>query len=96
MMDKILSDLPLSPGDEVSVLVNGLGATPKEELYIVYRKIAQILKQKQVSVFHVYVGEFATSMEMVGFSISLCKLDAELKNLLSFAAKTPFFEQAAL
>jgi dihydroxyacetone kinase-like protein len=96
MMDKILSDLPLSPGDEVSVLVNGLGATPKEELYIVYRKIAQILKQKQVSVFHVYVGEFATSMEMVGFSISLCKLDAELKNLLSIAAKTPFFEQAVL
>lgn len=96
MMNNILADMQLGQGDEVSVLVNGLGATPKEELYILYRRISQILKQKQISVFHVYVGEFATSMEMVGFSISLCKLDAELKALLSLPAKTPFFEQTAL
>ncbi|MBN2860649.1 MAG: dihydroxyacetone kinase subunit DhaK, partial [Sphaerochaetaceae bacterium] len=93
MMNTILSDLCPSSGDEVAVLVNGLGATAKEELYIVYRRISQILKEKQLSVFHVYVGEFATSMEMAGFSISLIKLDDELKELLSKPAHSPFFEQ---
>ena len=54
------------------------------------------MKEKAISVFHVYVGEFATSMEMAGFSISLLKLDDELKQLLAKPAQTPFFEQAAL
>jgi len=93
MMQTVLSDLSPSSGDEVAVLVNGLGATAKEELYIIYRRISQILKEKKLSVFHVYVGEFATSMEMAGFSISLMKLDEELKELLSKPAYTPFFEQ---
>jgi phosphoenolpyruvate---glycerone phosphotransferase subunit DhaK len=96
MMTAILEDQPFSEGDEVSVLLNGLGATPKDELYIVYRKIDQILKAKGISVFKVYVGEFATSMEMAGFSISLLKLDTELKQLLSKPANTPFFEQIQL
>lgn len=96
IMKKILTDLDPIAGDEVSVLVNGLGGTPMEELYIIYRRIAQILKERNVSVFHVYCGEFATSMEMIGFSISLCKLDDELKSLLATAAYTPFFEQAVL
>jgi dihydroxyacetone kinase-like protein len=94
MMERILADMQLNAKDEVAVLVNGLGATAKEELYIVYRRIAQTLKEQGISVFHVYVGEFATSMEMVGFSISLCKVDEELKDLLSQRARTPFFEQA--
>ncbi len=96
MMSMILADLTPVSGDEVSVLVNGLGATPKEELYIVYRKIAQILGDKGIKVFHVNVGEFATSMEMAGFSISLLKLDDELKELISKPAYTPFFEQRQL
>ncbi len=96
MMATILADAPLSSGEEVSVLINGLGATPKEELYIIYRRVAQILASKDVKVFHAYVGEFATSMEMTGFSISLCRLDAELKRLLAKSARTPFFEQAQL
>lgn len=96
MLPPILEDLPYTSGDEVAVLVNGLGATPKEEMYIIYRRIHQLLKEKGVSVFHVYVGEFATSMEMAGFSISLLKLDDELKQLLSKPASTPFFEQAQL
>ena len=90
------TDLPYENGDEVSVLINGLGATPKEELYIMYRRVAQILKEKGISVFKVYVGEFATSMEMAGASISLLKLDDELKTLLSKPAHTPFFEQKQL
>jgi dihydroxyacetone kinase-like protein len=96
MMSAILEDLPFKKADEVAVLINGLGATPKEEMYIVYRRIDKILKQKGISVLHVYVGEFATSMEMAGFSISLLRLDGELKQLLARPARTPFFEQAQL
>jgi len=96
MMSAILEDLPFKKDDEVAVLINGLGATPKEELYIAYHRIDQILKKCDISVFHVYVGEFATSMEMAGFSISLLKLDDEMKQLLAKPARTPFFEQAQL
>ncbi|KGM42583.1 Putative dihydroxyacetone kinase, dihydroxyacetone binding subunit [Olavius algarvensis spirochete endosymbiont] len=96
MLDKLLPDLPYISGDEVSVLVNGLGATPKEELYVAYRKVAEILRRKGISVFKVYVGEFATSLEMAGFSISVFKLDDELKSLLAAPARTPFFEQFQL
>jgi dihydroxyacetone kinase-like protein len=96
MMSAILEDLPFKKDDQVAVLINGLGATPKEEMYIAYRRIDQILKECGISVFHVYVGEFATSMEMAGFSISLLKLDDEMKQLLAKPARTPFFEQAQL
>ena len=96
IMEKILSDLPFNSGDEISVLINGLGATPKEELYIIYRKVFQILNSKDISAFHPYIGEFATSLEMSGMSISLLKLDDELKYFLSKPAKTPFFEQSQL
>lgn len=93
MMDAILPDLPYEKGDEVAVLVNGLGGTPLEEQYVVYRQIDKILKEKGIAVYHSYVGEYATSMEMAGFSISLLKLDAELKELLAAPADTPFFKQ---
>ena len=96
MMDAILVDLPYQKGDEVAVLMNGLGATPKEELYIMYRKVNEILKSKGIGVYHVYVGEFATSMEMAGASVSLLKLDSELKKYLSRPAYSPFFEQRQL
>ena len=96
MMAPVLGDLPFAAGSEVAVLVNGLGATPKEELYLIYRKVGLILKDKKISVFRVYVGEFATSLEMAGASISLLKLDDELKRLLSKPARTPFFEQVQL
>ena len=96
MMTPVLNDLPFAGGSEVAVLINGLGATPKEELYLIYRKVGLILKEKKISVFQVYVGEFATSLEMAGASISLLKLDSELKKLLSMPARTPFFEQVQL
>ncbi len=96
IMKSILEDLPYRSGDEVSVLVNGLGATPMEELYVVYRKVAQILKAEGIKIYHPYLGEFATSMEMAGMSISLLRLDDELKKLLQKPARTPFFEQIQL
>ncbi|MBC7715699.1 MAG: dihydroxyacetone kinase subunit DhaK [Pseudorhodobacter sp.] len=86
----------LARGDEVAVLVNGLGATPKEELYIMFRKVAAVLAERGISVFHTYVGEFATSMEMAGASISLLYLDDELKRLIAAPAASPFFVQNQL
>ena len=96
MLPAILKDLPFQRGDEVSVLMNGLGATPKEELYVMYRKVNEMLNAEGINVYHAYLGEFATSMEMAGASISLLKLDDELKRLLAKPANTPFFEQAQL
>jgi phosphoenolpyruvate---glycerone phosphotransferase subunit DhaK len=96
MADKILVDLPYVKGDEVSILLNGLGGTPKEELYIMARKLYEILKEKGITVFHSYLGEFATSMEMAGASISILKLDQELKRLLAKPANSPFFTQFQL
>lgn len=93
MMEKILADLPYTEGDEVAVLVNGLGATPLDEQYIVTRKIDSYLKEKGIRVHRYYVGEYATSIEMAGFSISLLKLDEELKGYLDAPAQTPFFVQ---
>ena len=88
-----IEDLPFETGDEVAVLVNGLGATPLDEQYIVTRKINAILEEKGICGYRYYVGEYATSLEMAGLSISLLKLDDELKELLDYPANTPFFKQ---
>jgi dihydroxyacetone kinase len=88
-----IADLSLARGDRVAVLVNGLGATPPEELYILYRKARQILDAAGIAVHRSYVGEYATSMEMAGASISLLKLDDELERLLDAPAASPFFVQ---
>lgn len=93
MMDTLQADRPLESGDEVAVLVNGLGATPLEEQYLVYNAVHGYLKELGVDIFKVYVGEYATSLEMAGLSISLLKLDAELKHYLAAPAETPFFVQ---
>ncbi len=93
MLEKIINDIPYVSGDEVAVLVNGLGATPLDEQYIVTRRINQYLKDKGIKVYRYYVGEYATSLEMAGFSISLLKLDEELKGYLDAPAQTPFFVQ---
>lgn len=93
MLDKIVGDLPYNAGDEVDVLVNGLGATTLDEQYIVTRCISQYLGEKSIKVHRFYVGEYATALEMAGFSISLLKLDDELKTLMEKPACTPFFKQ---
>jgi dihydroxyacetone kinase-like protein len=89
----ILDDLSPSGGDRMAVMVNGLGGTPAEELYILYRKVHQLLENRDLRVHRAYVGEYATSMEMAGASITLFKLDDELTALLDAPAKTPFFQQ---
>lgn len=93
MLDRIFEDMQFVSGDKVAVLINGLGGTPKEEMYIVYRKIHSLLQNKCLKIHRSYIGEFATSMEMAGFSITLFKLDHELEVLLDMSAYSPFFEQ---
>ena len=93
MLNQIVADLPYESGDEVAVLVNGLGATTLDEQYIVTRRIDKVLAEKGIGVHRYYVGEYATALEMAGFSISLLKLDDELKEMLDSDAKTPFFRQ---
>ena len=89
----IAEDLGLARGERVSVLVNGLGATPLEELYILYRRAVQLLGDLGVEIHRPYVGEFATSLEMAGASISIMRLDDRLTELLDAPALSPFFRQ---
>ena len=91
MLDKILEEADLKSGDEVSVMINGLGATPTEEQFILFRKVSQILKDKGVQIIMPHIGEYATSMEMAGLSLTIIKLDEELKDLLRYPASTPFY-----
>ncbi|MGH4124469.1 MAG: dihydroxyacetone kinase subunit DhaK [Clostridium sp.] len=89
MVLKILNDMPMEPGAQVAVMINGLASTPLMELYIVNRKVHKMLEEKGVKIYKTFVGEFMTSLEMAGFSVTLLKLDDELKVLLDAPADTP-------
>ena len=91
LMDKILADIDYT-GSEVAVMVNGSGATPLMELFIINNKVADILAEKGIKVYKTLVGEYMTSIEMEGFSISVLRLDDELKTLLDAKADTPAFK----
>jgi dihydroxyacetone kinase len=93
MLDILLEDLPLSSSDTVSVLVNSLGATPLEELYIVFRRVSEILTSRKVSIYKPFVGRYATSMEMAGFSITLFRLNQTFKDYLDHPVWTPFIRE---
>lgn len=93
MADKVINDLPFKSGDEVAVLVNGLGATPPEELFILYNRIHDILGNHGLRVYKTFVGEYATSMEMAGASLTLLRLNNEFKSLLDAPAFSPFLLQ---
>lgn len=91
LMDRIEADMPIPDGSRVSVMVNGLGATPLEELYIVYRAIAKRFLARGITVIMPHIGEFATSMEMAGLSVTVLKLDEELAGWLRAPADSPFY-----
>jgi dihydroxyacetone kinase-like protein len=91
MMDRLLADMPLKAGDRVSVLVNSLGATPPEELYILYNVVKARLEGAGATIVMPLVGRYATSMEMAGVSFTLCKLDAELEALLQAPCDCAFW-----
>ncbi|EDS76814.1 dihydroxyacetone kinase, DhaK subunit [Clostridium botulinum C str. Eklund] len=92
LVNKILEDIKIESGEEVAVMINGLSSTPLMELYIVNKKVSELLKEKGIKVHKTFVGEYMTSLEMAGFSISLLKLDKELKELLDAKADTPAFK----
>ena len=87
LLDKILADIDYS-GKEVGVIVNGMGATPLMELYIVNNFVQDYLKEKNVKVYDTMVGNYMTSIEMAGFSLTLLRLDDELKRLYDAPADT--------
>ena len=89
LVNKILDDMHLEDGTEVAVMVNGLCSTPLMELYIVNKKVNEMLTEKGIKIHKTFVGEFMTSLEMAGFSVTLLKLDDELKELLDAPADTP-------
>jgi phosphoenolpyruvate---glycerone phosphotransferase subunit DhaK len=82
MLDVILPDLPFVSGDETAVLISGLGATPVMELYILYGIVTDRLGQKGISIYRPYVGNFFTSLDMMGVTLTVMKLDEELKELV--------------
>jgi dihydroxyacetone kinase-like protein len=89
----ILRDLALPKGSRVAILVNGLGATPLEELYVLYRRAAGMLADHGLTIARSYVGEFVTSLEMAGASITVMHVDDELETLLAAPARSPFFRE---
>jgi dihydroxyacetone kinase-like protein len=86
MFDAIASDLPFKSGDRIAIMVNGLGGTPISELYVLYRRAHQRAEKAGMTVVRNYVGEYCTSLEMAGASLTLIKLDAELEKALAAPA----------
>jgi dihydroxyacetone kinase-like protein len=91
MMERLLADMPLAKGERVSILVNSLGATPLEELYIMFRRARTRLSDVGDSIVMPLVGRYATSMEMTGATITLCRLDGEMERLLKAPCHCAFW-----
>lgn len=86
MVDIVIPDYPFQSGDEVVVLISGLGATPVMELYVLYDEVERLLTEKGIRVYRPYVGNYFTSMEMMGATLTIMKLDDELKELIDMPA----------
>ena len=87
LFDAVASDLPFGSGDRVALMINGLGGTPPAELYVLYNKAHALATGKGMNVVRNYVGEYCTSLEMAGASLTLLKLDGELEELLAAPAE---------
>jgi dihydroxyacetone kinase-like protein len=90
LLNAIVPDLPFRAGDEVALMVNGLGGTPISELYLLYGVAHKKLAAQGITVFRSYVGEYCTSLEMAGAHLSMLKVDAELKELLLAPAEVAY------
>jgi dihydroxyacetone kinase-like protein len=95
MVGVVLPDLPFAAGDEVVVLLSGLGATPVMELYILYRHVAELLGTAGIKIHRPYVGNYFTSLEMMGVTLTVMKLDDELKTLIDADAQSVGLRQHA-
>jgi dihydroxyacetone kinase-like protein len=91
MLEKLLEDLGVTPGEELLVLLNGAGATTLMELYLVFRKVAKLLESKGIKLARSIIGEFITTQEQAGFQMMIARMDAELLELWDASADAPFF-----
>jgi dihydroxyacetone kinase-like protein len=87
LLEAVASDLPYKAGDDVALMINGMGGTPISELYLLYGYAHEQVEKRGMKVKRNYVGEYCTSLEMAGFSLTLVKLDAELEDLLAAPAE---------
>jgi dihydroxyacetone kinase-like protein len=87
LLDAVATDLPYQSGDDVALMINGLGGTPISELYIIYGRAHRQLADRGINVTRSYVGEYCTSLDMAGASITLVKLDDELDELFDAPAE---------
>jgi dihydroxyacetone kinase-like protein len=86
MVDVVIPDLPFQRGDEIALLISGLGSTPVMELYILYRDVVALLEKIGLNIHVSYVGNYFTSLEMAGATLTLMKLDDELKQCIDLEA----------
>jgi phosphoenolpyruvate---glycerone phosphotransferase subunit DhaK len=89
LLEAVVPDLPYTSGDNVALMINGLGGTPISELYILFRRAHQQLAERGITVTRSYVNEYCTSLDMAGASLTLVKLDEEIDSLLSAPAEVP-------
>ena len=89
MVDKIVSDIPYKEGEEVALLINGLGATPLMELYLLNNSASAAISKRGIKIYKTFVGNYMTSIDMAGASITLLKLDDEMKALLDSPSDAP-------
>ncbi|WP_210366155.1 dihydroxyacetone kinase subunit DhaK [Bacillus sp. REN3] len=93
LLKKVLAQLELEGQSKVALMINGLGATPLMELYIINNRVSAVLKEKQIAVHETFIGEYMTSLEMAGCSITLLKLDDQLTRLLDAKSDTVAFKK---
>lgn len=91
MLEKLLADLKVTEGEELLVLLNGAGATTLMELYLIFRRVAQLLDAKKIRLVRSAIGEFITTQEQAGFQMMIARMDAELIELWDATADAPFF-----
>jgi phosphoenolpyruvate---glycerone phosphotransferase subunit DhaK len=89
LLEAVVSDLPFEQGDNVALMINGLGGTPISELYLLYGYAHEQLAKRGINVQRNYVGEYCTSLDMAGASITLSRLDEEITRLLAAPAEIP-------
>ena len=87
MLEAVASDLPYKAGDDVALMINGMGGTPISELYLLYGYAHEQVEKRGMKIKRNYVGEYCTSLEMAGYSLTLVKLDPELEDLLAAPAE---------
>ena len=92
MVTSLIEELNLKSGDEATLLVNGFGATPLQELYLLNNSVNSVLTEKNIKVYRTFVGNYMTSIDMAGASVSLLKMDEQLKNLIDSESDTPTFK----